>query len=113
MSHWRAVRLVAMREILERGRSRGYVLSLVFTLLLLLGGFVLPQLLLTDQATRLALVEPVPAGLETAVLAGAAAYDLDSRSPPSPTGLPRSPRSRKEPSTPPLPSLPTCRHRGS
>ena len=77
MSRWRAVRLVAMREILERGRSRGYVLSLVFTLLLLVGGFVLPQLLLADQATRLALVEPVPAGLETAVQAGAAAYDLD------------------------------------
>ena len=76
MSHWRAVRLVAMREILERGRSRGYVLSLVFTLLLLVGGFVLPQLLLTDQATRLALVKPVPAGLETAIKAGAAAYDL-------------------------------------
>ncbi len=77
MSRWRAVRLVAMREILERGRSRGYVLSLAFTLLLLVGGFVLPQLLLADQATRLALVEQVPAGLETAVQAGAAAYDLD------------------------------------
>jgi ABC-2 type transport system permease protein len=77
VSRLRAVRLVAMREILERGRSRGYVLSLVFTLLLLVGGFVLPQLLLADQATRLALVEPVPAGLETAVKAGAAAYDLD------------------------------------
>ena len=77
MSRWRAVRLVAQREILERGRSRGYVLSLVFTLLLLVGGFVLPQLLLADQATRLAMVEPVPAGLETAIVTGAAAYDLD------------------------------------
>lgn len=77
MSRWRAVRLVAMREILERGRSRGYVLSLAFTLLLLVGGFVLPQLLLADQATRLALVEPVPAGLETAAQAAAAAYALD------------------------------------
>jgi ABC-2 type transport system permease protein len=66
-----------MREILERGRSRGYVLSLAFTLLLLVGGFVLPQLLLADQATRLALVEPVPAGIETAIQAGAAAFDLD------------------------------------
>jgi ABC-2 type transport system permease protein len=72
----RAIRLVAMREILERGRSRGYVLSLVFTLLLLVGGFVLPQLLLADQATRLAVVEPTPVGLVTAVQAGAAAYDL-------------------------------------
>ena len=31
MSRLRAIRLVAMREIIERGRSRGYVLSLVFT----------------------------------------------------------------------------------
>ena len=31
-----------MREILERGRSRGYVLSLVFTVILLGAGFILP-----------------------------------------------------------------------
>jgi ABC-2 type transport system permease protein len=77
MRSWRAVRLVAMREILERGRSRGYVLSLLFTLFLLVAGFVLPQFLLADQPTRLALVEPVPAGLEAAVLGTASAYELD------------------------------------
>jgi ABC-2 type transport system permease protein len=77
MRSWRAVRLVAMREILERGRTRGYVLSLVFTLFLLLAGFVLPQFLLADQATRLALVEPVPSGLQAAVVATATAYELD------------------------------------
>ena len=77
MRSWRAVRLVAMREILERGRTRGYVLSLVFTLFLLVAGFILPQLLLADQATRLAVVEPVPAGLVVAIETTAAAYDLD------------------------------------
>ncbi len=77
MRSWRAVRLVAMREILERGRSRGYLLSLVFTLFLLLAGFVLPQFLLADRATRLALVEPVPAGLQAAVETTATAYELD------------------------------------
>ena len=46
MSRLRAIRLVAMREILERGRSRGYVLSLVFTVFLLVAGFVLPAFLL-------------------------------------------------------------------
>jgi len=77
MRWWRAVRLVAMREIIERGRSRGYLLSLVFTLFLLLAGFVLPQFLLADQATRLGLVEPVPAGLQLAVENSATAYELD------------------------------------
>ena len=38
MSRWRAIRLVAMREIIERGRSRGYVLSLAFTVFLLVVG---------------------------------------------------------------------------
>jgi ABC-2 type transport system permease protein len=66
-----------MREIIERGRSRGYLLSLLFTLFLLLAGFVLPQFLLADRATRLALVEPVPAGLEAAIETTATAYDLD------------------------------------
>jgi ABC-2 type transport system permease protein len=66
-----------MREILERGRTRGYILSLVFTLFLLGAGFILPSFLLGDQATRLAYVEPVPAGLEDAVATSAEAYDLE------------------------------------
>jgi ABC-2 type transport system permease protein len=77
MTWWRSVRLVAMREILERGRSRAYLLSMVFTVFLLGVGFVLPQLLLSDQRTRLALVEPVPAGLQAAIEATAQAYELD------------------------------------
>lgn len=77
MRTWRAVRLVAMREILERGRSRGYLLSLAFTMFLLLAGFVLPRFLLANQATRLALVEPVPGGLQTAIHSAATAYELD------------------------------------
>lgn len=77
MRSWRAVRLVAMREILERGRTRGYLLSLLFTLFLLAAGFVLPQVFLADQATRLALVAPVPAGLEAALQSSATAYELD------------------------------------
>jgi ABC-2 type transport system permease protein len=73
----RSIRLVAMREILERGRSRGYVLSLVFTLLLLGAGFILPSLLLNDQARRIAVVEPAPPGLQQAVEATADAYGID------------------------------------
>ena len=63
----RSVRLVATREILERGRSRGYLLSLLFTLLVLGAGFILPSILLSDQTRKLAVVEPTPAGLEAAV----------------------------------------------
>jgi ABC-2 type transport system permease protein len=78
MSRLRAVRLVAMREILERGRSRGYLFSLVFTLFLLVVGFVLPSVLLGTQApTRLALVGDPPAGLGAALEANARAYDLE------------------------------------
>ena len=72
----RSIRLVAMREILERGRSRGYLLSLLFTLLLLGAGFILPSLLLSDQARKIAVVEPTPAGLEQALQATADAYGV-------------------------------------
>ncbi len=77
MTRLRAIRLVAMREIIERGRSRGYVLSLLFTLALLSVAFVLPQLLLADQALRLALVDPVPPGLQAAVETTAESYGGD------------------------------------
>jgi len=73
----RSIRLVAMREILERGRSRGYVLSLLFTLLLLAAGFVLPALLIGNDTQKLAVVEPVPPGLLDALDATASAYDAD------------------------------------
>ncbi|HEY6571281.1 MAG TPA: ABC transporter permease [Candidatus Limnocylindrales bacterium] len=77
MSRLRAVRLVAMREILERGRSRGYVLSLVFTVFLLAAGFVLPSILLgNEEEPNLALVGSPPAGLQGQIVAVADQYDL-------------------------------------
>lgn len=45
MSRFRAIRLVARREILERGRSRAFLLSLVLTVGLILAGVFLPTLL--------------------------------------------------------------------
>ena len=72
-----AIRLVAMREILERGRSRGYLLSLVFTLFLLVAGFVLPAFLLgANENPKLALVGTPPAGLEAAIQGVADQYNL-------------------------------------
>jgi ABC-2 type transport system permease protein len=76
VSRLRAIRLVAMREVIERGRSRGYILSLLFTVFLLGAGFILPTVIVADQALRLAVVEPVPAGLETALEVTSRAYDM-------------------------------------
>jgi ABC-2 type transport system permease protein len=77
VSRWRAIRLVAMREVVERGRSRGYLLSLAFTVFLLAAGFILPALVLGDDATELGLVEPAPPALQGALLLSAGRYDLD------------------------------------
>lgn len=68
--------LVARREIIERGRSRGYLLSLVFTVLLLVAGFVLPAVFLGQPgALRLGLVGDAPAGLQSVLETTAKAYD--------------------------------------
>lgn len=78
MSRLRPIRLVAMREIRERGRSKGYLGSLLLTLLLLGAGFVLPALFLTDPgAIRLALVGEIPPGLDLALNASASAFDAE------------------------------------
>ena len=42
MPRWRSVWLVARREILERGRSRGFVLSVLFTTAIVIGSFLDP-----------------------------------------------------------------------
>ena len=78
MNRVRAVRLVAMREVVERGRSRGYLASLLFTLFLLVAGFVLPTVFLGNpDALRLALVGAPPPGLQPALEAAATSYDTD------------------------------------
>ena len=55
MSRWRSIALVARREILERGRSRGFVLSVLFTTLLVVGSIVVPAIFLDDD-------KPTPRG---------------------------------------------------
>ena len=76
MSRWRSIWLVARREILERGRSRGFILSIGFTTLLVVGSFVLPAVLFGDeQATRIGVVQPEPAGLTTTISTMSAQLD--------------------------------------
>jgi ABC-2 type transport system permease protein len=76
VSRWRAIRLVAGREIIERGRSRGYVLSLAFTVVLMCAGFIVPSLLVGQAGqSKLALVGATPPGLSSIIEATADAYD--------------------------------------
>ncbi|HSL76531.1 MAG TPA: ABC transporter permease, partial [Candidatus Limnocylindrales bacterium] len=78
MSRWRSIWLVAKREILERGRSRGFILSVLFTTLLVIGSFAIPTLLFGDEETkRVGVVQPAPTGLEVAI--GATADQLDQQ----------------------------------
>jgi ABC-2 type transport system permease protein len=78
MSRLRSVWLVAKREIIERGRSRGFLFSVLFTTALVVGSIVVPPLLFgDDDPTPVGLVEPVPAGLDTALLATAAQVDAE------------------------------------
>ena len=45
MSRWRSIWLVARREILERGRSRGFIFSVLFTTAIVVGSFALTAFL--------------------------------------------------------------------
>lgn len=44
MTGWQALALVARREVRERGRSKAFLISLVLTVLVVVGAFVIPQL---------------------------------------------------------------------
>ena len=74
MSRWRSVWLVARREILERGRSRGFILSVFLTTALVMGSFIIPTILFgDDDITKIGLIEPAPPGLAAAITATASA----------------------------------------
>jgi ABC-2 type transport system permease protein len=78
MSRWRSVWLVARREILERGRSRGFILSVFLTTALVIGSFTVPTILFgDDDVTDVGLIEPVPLGLPAALEAAATASRQD------------------------------------
>ena len=76
MPRWRSIWLVARREILERGRSRGFILSVTFTTLLVVGSLVVPTLLFGgEKATKVGVVEPAPLALPAAIEATAERFD--------------------------------------
>jgi ABC-2 type transport system permease protein len=78
MSRWRNVWLVARREIIERGRSRGFVLSVLFTTLIVIASILVPTVLFADDGvTPIGVVDPAPEGLDAALEAGGTAFGLD------------------------------------
>jgi ABC-2 type transport system permease protein len=78
MSRWRAIWLVARREILERGRSRAFLLSLGLTVAFILAGIFLPSLLGgPDKATRIGIVGPPPAAFGAVLAQTAEAANVE------------------------------------
>lgn len=78
MSRWRSVWLVARREIVERGRSRGFILSVLFTTVLVVGSIILPTVLFNDdEATPIGIVAPAPPALAPALTATAAQFERE------------------------------------
>ena len=78
MSRARSIWLVARREILERGRSRGFILSVLFTTTIIIGSFVVPVVFFGDEGrTQIGVVEPAPDQLETAIETTANVLDQD------------------------------------
>jgi len=78
MSRWRSVWLVARREVLERGRSRGFVLSVAFTTAIVIGSFLVPSILFRDDGvTRVGVAGEAPPGLALVVAATAAQFDRE------------------------------------
>ena len=76
MSRWRSIWLVARREIVERGRSRGFIFSVLFTTAIVVGSFLVPALLFNDaDAAKVGVVQPAPPDLDTTVQTVAAGVD--------------------------------------
>ena len=64
MSRWRSIYLVARREIVERGRSRAFLISLALTVVFLAAGIFLPAIIGGDDAETLGVVGTPPPGFE-------------------------------------------------
>jgi ABC-2 type transport system permease protein len=68
MSRARAIWLVARRELLERGRSRAFALSLAVSVILILAGIVLPTLIGGGPGIqRLGVTGSAPAGFRESI----------------------------------------------
>jgi ABC-2 type transport system permease protein len=70
MTRWRSIWLVARREIIERGRSRAFLVSLALTVAFILAGIFLPSILGgDDEGSRLGIVGTPPAAVTESIVA--------------------------------------------
>ncbi len=76
MKRLRTIRLVAIREITERGRTKGFWGSLILTVGLITAAVIVPAILFGDEdAIKIGIVEPAPAALGPALVATGSAFE--------------------------------------
>ena len=76
MSRWRVVRLVARRELRERGRNGAFIASTLIMLAIVAGSTLIVRELQPGEKTyRVAVAAPAPAGLASALRRAAAPFD--------------------------------------
>jgi ABC-2 type transport system permease protein len=75
MTPWRDARLVALREIRERGHSKAFLVSTIVMLALVGGSAALPAALSKKPIYRVAVTAPVPSGLGAALQRAADPFD--------------------------------------
>ena len=76
MNSFRSIWLVARREILERVRNRGFIVSVLVTSLLVVGPILLSEVLAGETVERtVGVVQPAPAGLDATIKMVAAEAD--------------------------------------
>jgi len=72
----RTIRLVAIREIAERGRTKAFWGSLILTVGLIVAAVIVPSILFADDDTlEVGIVEPAPATLAPALVATGSAFE--------------------------------------
>src|SRR5262249_30573271 len=76
MNRLTVIRLVATRELLERGRSRAFLVSLVISIAIVVGAVFLPSLIGGAQQQHLGAVGSARAGLADGILAATKQADI-------------------------------------
>jgi ABC-2 type transport system permease protein len=79
MNRLRTIWLVARRELLERGRSRGFLFSVLLSVALIAGGIFLPTLIGSSSTDDLGVVGTPPPSLEDTLQATAKSAGLTLR----------------------------------
>ncbi|HYQ32201.1 MAG TPA: hypothetical protein VEQ83_03240, partial [Lapillicoccus sp.] len=76
MTRRRSIWLVARRELVERGTSRGFLISVAISVALIVGAVFLPTLIGGASRQHLGIAGPAPAALPAALETAAKGADL-------------------------------------